>query len=491
MNFYTNICLRGKNVLHRGYDKGSRVQRQIPFSPCLYVPSNKPTKFKTIHGKFVEEMPFDTVYEANKFIEMYKGVNNYEIYGNTTYIYQYLYNEFPAEVHYDFDLLKIVTIDIETTCESGFPSITSPNEKVIAITISTNKGQTYVLGLGEFTVPGVHAIPYTDETELLEAFVAIWKKEDPDIVTGWNIRFFDIPYLVARMNRLEDGWGSALSPWGKVREKVVNRMGRDHTVYSIDGIATMDYMEMYQKFTYVTQESYALNHICSVELGEEKLSYGKYETLLEFYTNDFQRFMEYNVRDVVLVQKLEEKLKLTELCVAMAYSAHINFEDVFSQVRAWDAIIHHHLMSRGIVVPQKTHNSKEEMFAGAYVKEPIVGIHDWVVSYDLASLYPHLIQQYNISPETQSANKLFHRGAITPEQVLNLSADAMAYAGLAKQHEVCVAGNGVAFSKTQQGFLPKLMETMYEERKKFKRLMLEAKKKLEEIDDELKKRSII
>jgi DNA polymerase elongation subunit (family B) len=144
----------------------------------------------------------------------------------------------------------------------------------------------------------------------------------------------------------------------------------------------------------VKQESYSLNHISKVELGEEKLSYAEYETIQEFYTQNFQRFMEYNFQDVRLVDRLESKLKLLELAVALAYSARVNFEDVFSQVRTWDAIIHHHLMSKGMVIPQKTDQKKDDQYAGAYVMNPIVGKHDWVVSFDLNSLYPHLIMQY-------------------------------------------------------------------------------------------------
>jgi DNA polymerase elongation subunit (family B) len=480
LDFYTYVDIRGGNILYRGWKNGQRQHLRVPFSPTLYVPAKDAGEFTTINGKPVQPIQFDGIGEAREFIDRFKEVSNYPIYGNTNFVYQYLYREFPDEVQYRMDGLRIATIDIETSCEGGFPTPESPDEKVIAITV-TQGGKTYVFGLGNFSIEGegVHAIPYEDERELLEGFVSLWKSLDPDIVTGWNIRFFDIPYLVARMNRLEDGWANSLSPWGRLRETVVNRMGRDQTAYIISGIATLDYYELYQKFTYVKQESYSLNHISKVELGEEKHSYGEYETIQEFYTQDFQKFVEYNVQDVRLVDKLESKLKLMELAVALAYSARVNFEDVFSQVRTWDAIIHHHLMSKGMVIPQKQDNRKDDQYAGAYVKDPLVGKHDWVVSFDLNSLYPHLIMQFNVSPETKTAH--FGRGSVTPESVLNSDPKIAEVTSRAREHGVSVAANGVAFTNARQGFLPELMEKMYAERKHFKGLMIAAQKRLVEL----------
>ncbi len=491
MDFYTSVDIRGKSILYRGWKNGQRQHLRIPFCPTLYIPAKERGEFTTVNGKPVQPVQFDDIGEAREFIDRFKDVSNYEVYGNTNFVYQYLYKEFPTEVDYDFSSLRIANLDIETSCDGGFPTPASPTERVIAITVSMGD-KTYVLGLGDFHIEGegVTCIPYDDERELLEGFVSLWRQIDPDIVTGWNIRFFDIPYLVARMNHLEEGWGNSLSPWGRLRETTVNRMGRDQTAYVISGVATLDYFELYQTFTYVKQEAYSLNHISKVELGEEKLSYSEYETLQEFYTQNFQKFMEYNFQDVRLVDRLEAKLKLMELAVALAYSARVNFEDVFSQVRTWDAIIHHHLMSKGMVIPQKTDHKKDDQYAGAYVKDPLVGKHDWVVSFDLNSLYPHLIMQYNISPETKDTNPVWRRNSINPDSVLSRNRgetvktfiDPAEYLNSAKSSSVSVAANGIAFRKDRQGFLPELMEKMYAERKHFKGLMIAAQKRLVELD---------
>ena len=175
-------------------------------------------------------------------------------------------------------------------------------------------------------------------------------------------------------------------------------MGRNHQSYTLDGIAALDYLDLYKKFTYSNQERYTLDHIAFVELGERKDG-NPYETFREWYTKDYQSFIEYNIQDVEIVDKLEDKMKLIELALTMAYDAKVNFTDVLGTVRYWDILIYNYLRERNIVIPQKSDNKKVEKFEGAYVKDPQVGMHNWVMSFDLNSLYPHLIMQYSISPE--------------------------------------------------------------------------------------------
>lgn len=279
-----------------------------------------------------------------------------------------------------------------------------------------------------------------------------------------------------------------LSPWGKLKEKFITRKGREDLMFDIVGISMLDYYELYKTFTYVNQESYSLNHISYVELGEKKLSYSEFESITEFYKKDFQKFVEYNIRDVELVEKLEEKLKLIELAVALSYSAGVNFQDVFSQVRTWDVIIYNYLSKNGIVIPPKKRGTKEEQYAGAYVKEPLVGMHDWVVSFDLNSLYPHLIMQYNISPETLTNDGM--RGVISPDGILQNGKVSLSAIEQYRQKDLSVAANGTTYRKDVRGFLPELMESMYQDRKNFKKKMIESKKNLEDINEELKRRGL-
>ena len=236
------------------------------------------------------------------------------------------------------------------------------------------------------------------------------------------------------------------------------------------GIATLDYLELYKKFTYTNQESYRLDHIAFVELDEKKLDHSEFDTFKEFYTKDWDKFVRYNIHDVRLVDRLDDKMKLLDLAFTMAYDAKVNFEDVYSQVRMWDNIIYIYLAKQNIIIPPKKESVKDNRYAGAYVKEPIPGMYDWVVSFDLNSLYPHLIMQYNLSPETL----LTDRVSVDVDTLLNKQFDTSYLDGKT------LCANGTHYDITFQGFLPKLMDKIYEERTIYKKRMLAAKQKYED-----------
>lgn len=470
--------IRGNDILYRGVENGNRVKRKIPYNPTLFVPTNKKTKWKTLDGRAAEEFRVGSILDTNTFMKSHRNVSGLEIHGNLNYVYSYIADEFPTDVNYNFDDLVVAYIDIETECENGFPDYKSPNERVIAITIAVN-GTYHVLGLGDFVTKNENEIAYTFQTEeqLLNKFYRLWDELQPDIVTGWNIRFFDIPYLYNRSCRVVGKkTAKMLSPWRTVRERTVHRMNRDHDVYEPLGVSVLDYYELYQTFTYTNQESYRLDHISFVELGEKKLSYDEFDSIADFYQKDFQKFIEYNIKDVQLVHQLEQKMKLLELVVALTYSAKVNMMDVFSQVKTWDQIIFHHLYSKNIIIPPKNFSEKDTQYAGAYVKDPIVGKHDWVVSYDLNSLYPHLIMQYNISSDTKVQGK-FSRSMISVDGILEQNSDTMSKVQEWKNLGHCVAANGTLYRKDKQGFLPELMEKLYTERKKYKELMIDCQKR--------------
>jgi DNA polymerase elongation subunit (family B) len=315
-------------------------------------------------------------------------------------------------------------------------------------------------------------------------FLEKWEETSPDIVTGWNIKYFDIPYLVSRINRLMgENTAKRLSPWRRVNEKNSTYSKQDgiswksFVNYELVGISTLDYLELYKKFTYAQHESFSLNHISFVELGEKKLDYSEVESLHQLYRTNFQKFIEYNIRDVELVDRIDAKMKLIDMALALAYDAKVNYEDVFSQVRMWDVLIHNELIDRGVVVPQKVKTIKREQYAGAYVKDPIVGMHEWVVSFDLNSLYPHLIMQYNISPET-----------IVPGIKENISIDNLLSGEHQASSEYCMAANGHYFKRDKQGFLPAMMQRMYDDRSMYKKKMIESQKQYENASNAEEKR---
>ena len=226
-------------------------------------------------------------------------------------------------------------------------------------------------------------------------------------------------------------------------------------------------------------------------MGDTKLSYDEFDSLHQLYIQDYQKFIDYNIKDVDLIIKLEDKLKLIELGLTIAYDTKCNYEDVFAQTRMWDALIYNDLLAKNIIVPPKSVSRKDERFEGAYVKDVQVGLHNWVASFDLNSLYPHLMMQYNLSPEM-----LIEPEDYTPEMREILSNGVSVDKMLAKQvnldklTNVTMTPNGQFFRTDKQGFLPKMLEDQYEDRKKFKKLMLKAKQEYENVLSEMEKRGL-
>jgi DNA polymerase elongation subunit (family B) len=477
--FYTNVVTKGGRLLHRGYDShGDRVHESLTFRPTLFVPTKKvkPTSWTTIDGVKVDPVDFENMFEAREFIKQYAGVDGFTVYGDIESQYQFIAEIYGSEgeLEYDPSLIRVLYIDIEVESENGFASPEDPTEKVNAITVFMG-GKAHAFGLGDFSVEGVECHRYADEGQLLKGFLELWQELDPDIVTGWNVNMFDMPYLCRRIERLLGGKvAKRLSPWGEYRAREVYVMDRKNMVYEFSGITILDYYDLYKKFTFVTRESYKLQHIAMVELGEGKIDYSDVGSLTDLYRKDFQRFMEYNIKDTILVSQLEDKLRLIELAQALAYSARGNFGDVFSQVRMWDSIIYNHLRTKKIAIPPKRGNDKSDQFEGAYVKPPIIGGHDWVVSFDLDSLYPHLIMQYNLSPETIISDRL---PSVSLDGLLVEGSDPAleGFLSMAKGKDICVAANGTLYRRDIRGFLPELMDTMYAQRKEYKKRMLDAK----------------
>ena len=477
MRFYTNVQMVGDHFLVRGYENGRHFATREKFYPTLFVPSNKETKYKTLEGDYVESIDPGTVRDCREFIKKYDGVENFKIYGNDRYIYQYISEMYPEEeVKFDTTKIKISTIDIEVKTENGFPDVESAAEEVLLITVQdyTTK-QIRTWGQGPFNNKQENVIykSFRTEYELLNDFINWWMIETntPEVVTGWNSELYDMPYLVRRIDRiLGEKLMKRLSPWGLVTERETIVMGRKQISYDVGGITQLDYLNLYKKFTYKAQESYRLDYIASVELNQKKLDHSEFDTFKDFYTNGWQKFVEYNIIDVELVDRMEDKMKLIELAITMAYDAKVNYNDVFYQVRMWDAIIYNYLKKRNIVIPPKERSDKDAKYAGAYVKEPIPGKYDWVVSFDLNSLYPHLIMQYNISPETLRETR---HPSVTVDKILNQELTFELY----KDSAVCA--NGAMYRKDVRGFLPELMEKIYKDRTIYKKKMLIAKQDYE------------
>jgi DNA polymerase elongation subunit (family B) len=478
MNFYKNVIEHRGKLLVRGIHEGKEYKNKIDFEPTLYAYSQQETEFKTLKGQHLKPIQFGSISKAREFKKTY-NTGTSPLYGMDRYQYQYIANEYPEEVKFDKDLIKIFTVDIECSAENGFPDIENPVEELLAITVKNQSNKQIITwGTGEYKTdrPDITYVRCKSEKSLIMEFMKFWIKNYPDVITGWNTKFFDIPYLFNRIrNLVDEKILKRFSPWNLVERETIFVRGRPQTHYNIFGISMLDYLDLYQKFIPTRQESYKLDYIGKVELGKGKDEM-PYDTFREWYTKDFQSFIDYNIQDVEIVDGLEDKLKLIELVLTMAYEAKVNYTDVFSQVRMWDMLIYNYLKKDNVMIPPKEDNIKEDKYDGAYVKDPITGMHNWIVSFDINSLYPHLIMQYNISPEKIIGVK---PSGISVDRLLN-HATPLTHL---KTEGACITPNGAMFKTDSPGFLPRLMESMYNDRVKFKTLAFQAKKEYQKTKD--------
>lgn len=467
--FYTSVVRFGNNILFRGYGQnGKRIQTKVPFKPTLYVQSDKKQSgWKSIDGTNVEPMTFDSMKEATEFQRRYEDIPNFKIYGMNNFVSQFIAQSFPTPIEFKREWVDVCTIDIEVASDEGFPEPEKADHPVISITLKQPNSPYRVWGLYDYNA-GEDVIyeKCESEAQLLMRFVDHWHRNLPDVVTGWNTRFFDIPYLVNRIGKtIGADMVKKLSPWGLVREGNPTINGKKQQEYKLEGIEQLDYLEVFRKFTYNTlgqQESYRLDHIAHVVLGEGKLSYEEHGTLYSLYKTDFQKFIDYNIKDVELVEKLDEKLDLISLVLTMAYRGGVNYNDTMGTTNIWDTIIYRILNQLKIAVPPKVEKPKTA-YPGGYVKEPQVGSHDWVTSFDLNSLYPNIIVQYNMSPETVMDG--FYND-VSVDSFLNRKIDVSG-------NDFALAPTGIKFTHEREGVIPTIIKQYYDERRVIKRQMLD------------------
>ena len=471
MHFYTNVVKIGEKICVRGVNNGKRYQKVInKYSPTLYISDTTgKSEWRTVDGKPVAPLKFESTHELQTWRQKHSNIEGFDIYGYERWVQQWMTENFPEEVQVDYEQFNTCFIDIEVASDEGFPRAEQAAWPIVAITAYLNDVY-YVWGNQDYT-PTRHNVVYKkieSEKEMMHDFVMWWKSSEIDIVTGWNTRFFDLPYIYNRLNRLfgDDKMAHKLSPWNRTYKQHVQLGGQQLEEVHIEGINALDYLEIYKKFTYTAKESYRLDAIAHEELGVGKLSFDEYSSLFTLHKRDYQKFIDYNIKDVELVVQMDEKNRFLENAVILTLSMKCNPNACFSQMQMWDNKIYDYLWRKKVVTPLRTTYDKSESLGsveGAYVKDPHVGMHEWVMSFDLNSLYPHLIMQYNISfekkigmtPEVPGVQKMLDREYELPKGVT-------------------VTPNGAMFKTDSQGFLPEILEMFYNDRVVFKKKMLEA-----------------
>jgi DNA polymerase elongation subunit (family B) len=482
--FYTNVSRYANSLLYRGYENGKRVSKRVKFKPTFYVATNQPTDWTNLDGTPCAPVAMDSMRDAKEWLAMNKDTSGRKIFGSDKHVPCFINEQFPGKIEFDRNLINVTTIDIEVQSDEGFPT---PDEAAYPVTAICTKNNIddiyYVWGLKDYDVEKSYMQDFEvvykqfdSEAKLLMDFVDFWFSSShcPDVVTGWNVRFFDIPYLVNRTFKvLGEDMVKKYSPWGMVDRRDVTIMGRSETSYELSGIAIIDYLELFKKFgySYGPQESYRLDHIANVVLGEHKMSYEEHGSLHELYEADPQKFIDYNIKDVELVDRFEDKMGLITLCMTMAYKGGVNYSDTFGTTAIWESIIYRHLYQKKITIPFYEEKFKSP-YPGGFVKDPHVGIHEYVVSFDLNSLYPSLIMQYNMSTET-----------IADHETVNVNIDKLLTGEIKLQNTgKAIGGNGQLFNVEKKGMLPTLIDEMYSERVIIKKQMIQAQKDKELID---------
>jgi DNA polymerase elongation subunit (family B) len=488
-SFYTSVERFGNSILWRGYENGKRFERKVKYCPTLFVGSkDTASKYRSlINNRPMNPIQMDSMKDAKDWIEQYKDVHGFEIAGSTNYVAQFIQEQYPDTVDYDVTKVNIVSFDIEVDISNGYPNMDTADKEITSIAYKSSKTSVYhLLGRKDYDKTktllsidpsDIDFTKFDSEEELLRKFKQLWMSDYPDIVTGWNVEYFDIQYIITRMRSLfGEEWIKDLSPWRNLRQHGREFFGKMQNTYEISGVAVVDYMDAFKKFGYKygPQESYKLDHIANVVLGEKKLDYSEYGTLTELYEQNPQLYLDYNLKDTWLIQRFEDETGLLSLVMTVAYGGGVNFNDAFGTVGIWETTLYRRLIKAGRVPPIKGGpGQRAGDLVGGFVKDPKVGMHPWVVSFDLNSLYPHLMLQYNMSPETYLENE---RQYVTQEMVL-----ADKFQNTNKSMSVCA--NGACFTNEFKGVIPEIIDEYYGNRSVIKKKMLKVEQELENTKD--------
>lgn len=493
--FYTSVERFGNNILWRGYENGKSFSRRVKYQPTLFTGVRHDTKYKSLSsGKYLEPTKMDSMRDAKDYIEQYKDVHGFEIAGSSNYVAQFIQENYPGEIKYDSTLINIVSFDIEVDIATGYPDVNTADKEITSIAYKSSKSSDYhLLGrkgydksktLLDLDPDNIHFMEFDTEHALLKRFKELWMNNYPDIVTGWNVEYFDIQYIITRMKNLfGEEWVKDLSPWRSIRPTGREFFGKMQNTYEISGVSVIDYMDCFKKFGYKygPQESWKLDHIANVVLGEKKLDYSEYGNLNALYEQNPQLYLDYNLKDTWLIQRFEDETSLLQLVMTVAYGGGVNYNDAFGTVGIWETTLYRKLMSEGRVPPVKGGpGQRAGDLVGGYVKDPRVGMHPWIVSFDLNSLYPHLMLQYNMSPETYLSEERDH---VTQDMVLNGQYQS-------NKEDMSVCANGACFTNKFQGVIPSIIDEYYGNRKIIKKKMLKVEQQLEDASNASEKEAL-
>lgn len=482
--YYNNInrCVE----LFTWDEDGKRVRYTVSHDPYLYLEDSK-GEFNSIYNTKLKKKVFRNSYERSKFLRD-GGIRR--VFENLPPVQQYLLDTFWKEnetAEFTQHPIKICFLDIETYSVDSFPNPEDPTHEVTVITCYDSLTKTFnTFGIKPYNGSN-KSIKYThckNEKELFIKFIEYLKKDYPDIMSGWNSEFFDIPYIINRCTRvLGEEYTKDLSPLGNVHYRdIIGKFGRQQRRYYIDGISILDYLDIYKRFCFKERDSYKLDNIGEIELGEKKVGLNGM-TLAQLTDTDWDTFIDYNVQDVNIIVRLEEKLQYVNLLRMLSYAGLCTFEQAMGTLSVINGALCVKAREVGKIISTFIRNDPDSTNPGAYVAEPRGGFQEKVISFDANSLYPNVMISLNLSPETKVGK--FSKnddGTFTIKHVsgktLNFTKER--FIELIKAEELSITKANFLFTQKFKGVVPLFVDHFYNKR-------VEIKKELQKYKVELSK----
>lgn len=496
--FYTYYKRRGNKILMRYVKDGEKYTIAMDnYQPSLYFPnqqSGNDEVVRSIYGEPLKKKTFDCIKDAARFGKDYTEMGGSIMYGNRLFENQCIIEMFEGQTpEFKRNLIDIGIIDIETDYDD-FPNPQKCLYQIQQIDIKNTREQIhYSFGLKEFDEQkyakviekcNVVHVQFDTEHALLEAFVRHIEEKEYDMTSGWNSEDFDMPYIIERTRKiLGKAMANRLSPFGLIYEReTLNKWKNPVIKYEIVGLPHLDYMLVYQKHTYTPRENHKLDTIAQAEGVAGKTDFSEVAgSLKELWEVDPDLYIAYNIQDVEIIDDLDKKLGLFDLVFTLAYLTLSNYEDAMGTTRIWEQLIAKHLYNGNIAPLFNQVDTPVREFEGAFVHPTQSGKHDWATSFDLDSLYPHIIQQVNIGPETiVPHHKLPEeiKAIVHPKNNVTKLLERKIDTSILKKYNLSMAANGVFYTKEKQSFFSQLMESIYSDRVTYKAKKKEAQKKL-------------
>lgn len=491
---YRNIAYDPRQELIRLFtwdSAGNRIAIDSTFKPYIFVETNNNNGDATsIFKTPLKKKVFRNQFEKSRYLKE-SGLTR--VFENLSPAQQFLIDNFwnnNESVEFSQHPLKIQFLDIETYSVNEFPDVEKANHTINIITIyDTLHKKFYTWGIKPYhSVSSDHKFFYCKtEKEMLQKFIEFIKNDYPDVLLGWNSVLFDLPYLINRIKVLfDEETVGQLSPMGKVFSRYLKgQFGRDTVRWYVDGVSCLDYLDIYKRFCLVLRENYKLDNIAKIELGESKIDYGG-TNLSGLADTDWNKFVDYNVQDVRLLVKLEEKLQYFQLLRMLSYTGLTTMEAAMGSMSVIIGACAIRARHRNQKIPTFVRGEDDgSQNEGAYVSEPKRGFQKYVVSFDANSLYPSVMVTLNLSPETKMGvieEQTKESVSIRDVNGRTVKLTMQNFSKLVQHEKLSLSKAKVLFTQKHRGIIPEMVDIYYKLRVQVRKEHNKVKRQLAQLD---------